>query len=100
MHSCVTNRINNNPITKRNVGMAIDMLGRSLYLAKGKTTRTQPDTIDPKQQIVEVLPHVMKYYSNVEVSVDIIHFNDIPFLMSISYNIYYGTSLTLITLLV
>ena len=40
MHSCVTNRNNNNPITKRDTEMAIDMLGYSLYLAKGKTTRT------------------------------------------------------------
>ena len=48
IYSCSTNGIKNNPMTTRDVKIAADILGRSPYVAKGKTTRTQPSTVDGK----------------------------------------------------
>ena len=38
VYSVLTNGIKNNPISQRDIEMCKDMLGRSKYLAKGKTT--------------------------------------------------------------
>jgi hypothetical protein len=45
IYSTVTNGIKNSPITKRDVKMAYDMLGRSKYSVQGKTVRRQPDAV-------------------------------------------------------
>ena len=93
IHSCLTNGIKNNPITKRDVEICDDMLGPSSYAAKGKTTRTKLDAIDTKAQMVEVPLAVRKHYNNVKISTDVMHVNDIPFLTSVSHDMHYGTSL-------
>ena len=45
IYSSMTNGIRNNPITKRDVKMALEMLGRSRYSIQGKTVRRKPDTV-------------------------------------------------------
>ena len=46
IYSSVTNGIKNSPITKQDIEMALDMLGRSDAAVQGKTTRSQPDVVD------------------------------------------------------
>ena len=41
--------------------------------------------------MVEVPRTIKQFYSNVELSVDVMHMNDVPFLTSISEYIHYGT---------
>ena len=89
--SISTNGVRNNPITRRDVMIAKCMLGPSAHAPKGKSTRTQPDEVDVKLQTVELPPEVKDYYSNVEISVDIMHVNGVPFLTSVSHDIHYGT---------
>ena len=92
IHLANTNGIRNNPITKRDILIAHEMLERSKYAAKGKMNRRQPSAVDIHQQTVEV-PHVIKeYYSDVELSADVMHLNNIPFVTSISAHIHYGTT--------
>jgi hypothetical protein len=89
IYSAMTNSIKNSPITRRDVKMAFDMLGRSKYGVEGKTVRQQPDAV-----VTDSLPvptTILNYYVDVSLSVDIMHVNKIPFLISISEHIHYGT---------
>lgn len=43
------------------------------------------------KQIVELLPTIIEYYKNNELSVDVLHINRIPFLGLVSKNIHYRT---------
>ena len=66
------------------------MLGLSKYAAQGKTIRTQPEAVDITMQRVDILQSNMHFYKEIELLVDVIHVNDIPFIMSILESIYYG----------
>ena len=90
IHLTITNGIKNSPITKQDIKMTLDMLGRSDTAVQGKTTRTQPDDVDDKV-IVNLPSTIIEYYGKVELSIDVLHLNIIPFLTSISKNIHYGT---------
>ena len=74
-YSAVTNGIKNSPITKQDVKMALEMLGRSKYALQGKTARHQPDAVNAEEQVVDLPPTIMEYYKNVELSIDILHVN-------------------------
>ena len=91
IYSASTNGIKNSPITKRDVLLAIDMLGNSEHAMAGKTTRTQPDAVNAEEQLVELPPTIINHYRNVELSVDVLHVNRLPFLGSLSKNIHYST---------
>ena len=65
------------------------MLRSSRYPAKSKMTRSQSNAVDMKLQILELLLEVEEYYSNAEISADVIFANDEPFLTSISEDTYY-----------
>lgn len=92
INSCKTNGVKNNPIAQRDILICKDMLGPSLRAAKGKTTREQPDAVDAKLQSVELPPEITNYYSNAELSSDVMCANDVPFLTSISHDAHYGTA--------
>lgn len=91
IYAAATNSIKNSPITQRDVKLALDMLGRSKYAVQGKTTRTQPNAV-PQQQIVELPQTVADYYRDVELAVDVMFVNKVPFLVSLSKNIHYVTA--------
>jgi hypothetical protein len=89
IYSAMTNSIRNSPITKRDVKMAYDMLGRSKYGIEGKTVRRQPDAV-----VTDSLPvptTILDYYSDITLSVDVMHVNQVPFLISLSDHVHYGT---------
>ena len=92
MYSVVTNGIKNNPITKRDVELCTEMLGKSKYMAQGKTTMKGAEAVDKDAQLIELPPMVKLYYSDVELEADVLFVNDVPFLTTISRNIHYGTA--------
>jgi hypothetical protein len=89
IYSSMTNGIKNNPITKQDIAMALEMLGKSRYSVQGKTVRHQPDAIDTES--VSVPTKILNYYTSVTLSVDVMHVNKVPLLVSISEHIHYGT---------
>ena len=70
--------------------MALDMLGRSDAAVQGKTTRSQHDAVDDAV-VIDLPPTILEYYGKVELAIDVMHVNRIPFLTSISKKIHYGT---------
>lgn len=91
VYSLITNGIKNCLVTQRDVGMAKEILGTSKHAIAGKTTRTRPDAVDEITQAAELPPTIMEYYKNVELSIDVLHVNRIPFLATLSKNIHYST---------
>ena len=89
IYAAATNSIKNNPITQRDVEVALEMLGKSEHALQGKTTRTQPEAVT--EQLVDVPTTIMDYYRNVELSIDVMHMNQVPFLVSVSKHIHYAT---------
>jgi hypothetical protein len=89
IYSAMTNGIRNNPITKRDITMALNMLGKSRYSVQGKTVRHQPDAVDTES--IPVPTRILDYYNSVTLSVDIMHVNKVPLLIRVSYHIHYGT---------
>ena len=90
-YSSVTNGVKNSPFTKQDIEMTTDMLGQSDVAVQGKTTRTQPDAVVAQDNLVELPPSIIQYYGKVELAVDVMHVNRIPFLTSLSRKIHYGT---------
>ena len=91
MYAAVTNSVVDNPIRREDVILAMEALGQSGYAVAGKTTRTQPEEVDPSAAVTEVPPAIINYYKNVELSADILFVNRVPFLATISKHIHYGT---------
>ena len=89
-HSVKTNGIKNNPITQRDLKVTEDMLGKCEYALKGKTVRRQPDAVE-QQALVDLPQEILDHCINVEMSADVLHVNQIPFLASLSKNLHYGT---------
>ena len=54
LYSVSTNGIKNNPISRRDVQTCYDVLGKSKYVAQGKTTMRSSEPIDVNSQTVEL----------------------------------------------
>ena len=89
-HSNNTNGIKNNSITQRDLELSTDILGPSRYISQGKTTRTQPNTVNISLQRVDIPRIIKQFYDNIELSTDIMFLNDVTFLTSILEHIHYG----------
>ena len=89
VYSIATNNIRNYPFDRRDVKLMMEIIGESKYALEGKRTRRQPEAVDT--EIMEVPPQILEYYKDVRLSFDVMHVNQIPFLVSISRNIHYGT---------
>ena len=92
IYSVSTNRINNNPISRRDVQTCQDMLGKSKHVDQGENTMRSSEPIDVNSQNVELSPTILTHYGSVQLAADIMHVNDVPFLTSISNHLHYGTS--------
>ena len=90
IRSAVTNGIKNSPITRRDIIISAEMLGRSRYSIQGKTTKTQPEAVDTSN-MVKVPQEILNNYGPVELCVDVMHCNNIPFLTTVSKWVHYGT---------
>ena len=88
--------IKNCPVTAQDVRNAEIIYGPDLGNLKGKTTRVKPPPI--RVQHIEIPRHIMEHYKNVTLSVDIMKVTGIPFLMTISQHIKFGTAGRLATM--
>ena len=84
------NLLPNCPVNRRDVLRADQIFGPDIGSLKGKTVRRQP----PRVEVEEVtLPVTIKqHYQEVTLGCDIMFVNKIPFLMSISRHIRFGTA--------
>ena len=84
------NLLPNCPVNRSDVLRAELIFGPDIGALKGKTVRRQP----PRVQVAEVTipPTIQQHYRDVMLACDIMYVNKIPFLMSISRHIRFGTA--------
>ena len=84
------NLLPNCPVNRRDVLRAEQIFGPDVGALKGKTVRRQP----PRVQVDEVTlpPTIQQHYQDVTLACDIMYVNKVPFLMSISRHIRFGTA--------
>ena len=70
VYSVLTNGIKNNLISKRDMIICKDMLGKSRHVAQGKTTMKSSTPLDANTQRVELPPIILTCYGNVQVAAD------------------------------
>jgi hypothetical protein len=82
-------RLRNNPITRDDVIAADDIFGPNLGSLKGKTVRKASGRVELR--MVPIPAMIMERYRQVTLAGDIMKVNKIPFMVSISSVIKFGT---------
>ena len=90
-----TNAIANVPVTTQDVDLAERVFGPDLGTVKGKTTRRRPMPIVNDQ--IAIPPELYERRSELELCIDIMFVNEMPFLTTITRALYYRTALFLPT---
>ena len=81
--------IPNSPFTSHGVRRAEQIYGPNLGNLKGKTTQRNPPTVD---QIMQQCPDtIIEQYGKIMLSADVMHVNGIPFFVTRSRHIHFGT---------
>jgi hypothetical protein len=80
------NVIGNNPFTRRDICIAKKIFGPDVTAMKGKTVKRK-SKIPREDDISDVPSNIIKEYSNVHLSIDVMHVNGIKFLISHSKRI-------------
>jgi hypothetical protein len=80
----------NCPITVRDIEAAEDIFGADIGILKGKTTRQAPERV--RMTGVAVPTEILDRYKTVTLCGDIMFVNKIPFFVSISRNLKFGTA--------
>ena len=81
--------IPNSPFTSHDVRRAEQIYGPDLGNLKGKTTRRNPPTVDQIMQ--QCLNTIIEQYGKIMLSADVMHINGIPFFITRSRHIHFGT---------
>jgi hypothetical protein len=84
------NAIANNPVTIDDINLAEKIYGTDIGNLKGKTTRTKPKPV--VKDYIEIPKALMDAQKEVELAIDGMKVEGIPFLTSISTNIKYRTA--------
>ena len=85
------NMIPSCPITKEDIIQAEDILGPNLVSLKGKTVRKSPERVVLNS--LDNLPNeLLTEHGNVTIAIDIMYINGIPFMMTTSQAIHFGTA--------
>jgi hypothetical protein len=82
-------RLRNNPVTRDDVIAAEDIFGPELGSLKGKTVRNASGRVELR--LVPIPAVIMERYRRVTLAGDIMKVNKIPFMVSISSTIKFGT---------
>ena len=84
------NSIQDCPVTVEDVDMAERIFGKDIASIKGKSTRSKPKSA--VHHTVAIPPELVKIQHNVDLCIDTIFVNEMPFLTSISKRIMYRTA--------
>jgi len=85
------NMIPSCPITKEDIIQAEDILGPNLVSLKRKTVRKTPERVVLNS--LDNLPNeLLTEHGNVTIAIDIMYINGIPFMMTTSQAIHFGTA--------
>jgi hypothetical protein len=83
------NHIRNCPINKQHIQMAEIIFGPNLGSLKGKTTYHAPPHV--AGHITPVLHDILATHHHIHLTVDIIYINKLPFLITYSRSLHFGT---------
>ena len=78
----------NCPVTPRDVVIANKLFGPDAGALKGKTTRRGPPIIDSPVPVD--ITHILKYYGEVTLCIDLMYVNKVPLLVTLSRNVKFG----------
>jgi hypothetical protein len=84
------NLLPNCPISRRDIMIAEDIFGPDVGSLKGKTMRSMPNKVRPG--LVDIPANLLSQYCDVTICADIMFVNKIPFLVTISRSIKFGTA--------
>ena len=79
----------NCPVTPRDVVIANRLFGPDVGALKGKTTRRGPPIVDSPVPVD--ITHILKYYGEVTLCIDLMYVNKVPLLVTLSRNMKFGT---------
>ena len=81
--------IDNCPVTIEDIQLAEDIFGKDIGALKGKTTRKKPAPV--VRDIIDVPKELNLPHKNLEMAIDTIFVNGMPFLSTITRNLMYRT---------
>ena len=91
IHIVNNNLLPNCPVTKRDIMAAEDIFGPALGNLKGKTVRSSSKAVDTDIKYSPLPATVHERYQEVTLCADVMYVNGIPFFVSISHKIKFGT---------
>jgi hypothetical protein len=84
------NLLPNCPVTQRDIMMAEDIIGPDVGSLKGKSTRRGTDHV--AINLIEIPTSIMNQYKNIILGGDIMFVNKIPFFVTMSHHVKFGTA--------
>eukprot|EP00536_Pseudo-nitzschia_multiseries_P015470 jgi/Psemu1/42725/gm1.42725_g len=90
IHMIQKNVIKDCPFVAKDVRLTTKILGPSVYAIKGKRVNRKKEAVHIND-IVPLPRTIEQHYSQIILTIDVMHINRIPMLVTISRNIHYGT---------
>lgn len=84
------NTIQDCKITTEDINLCKKVFGEDMSSLKGKTTRQKPNPV--VQNTVEIPPELMNDQRNIELCVDTMYWNELPFFVTVAKNLQYRTA--------
>ena len=89
----------NSPVTRQAVKDSISIWGNNVHSMKGRTTRSTPDEVNiDASTIVPIPPYILDRHYQIVLCIDVMKVNKIPFLVSTSITIKFGTGAELVNM--
>ena len=77
----------------QDIDIAEDIFGKDVPALKGKSTRSRPPSV--RQDIVEIPSELLEKHQDLELCIDTMHINGVPFLTAIDRSIKYRSVIPL-----